>query len=34
MAGGGGFADGAADFCGTGEGNFVDVGMSDERFAS
>ena len=31
---GGGFADGAADFGGSGEGDFVDVGMSDEGFAS
>src|SRR5579859_2671284 len=33
VAGGGGFANGAADFGGAGEGDFVDVGMSDEGFA-
>src|SRR5579859_7693338 len=33
VAGGGGFAYGAADFGGTGEGDFVDVGMSDQGFA-
>ena len=34
VAGGGGFANGAADFGGAGEGDFVDVGVGDEGFAS